>query len=88
MLDKERKQKLIAEYGKSANDAGALEVQIALFTERINYLTEHLKTHKKDFASRRGLLKLVSRRRSLLNYLHRKDLERYRAIIQKLNLRK
>ena len=88
MLDKERKKALIAEYGKSEADTGSPEAQIALFTERINYLTEHLKTHKKDFASRRGLLKLVSRRRSLLDYLHRKDLERYRAIIHKLNIRK
>lgn len=88
MLDKEQKKALIAEYGKSETDSGSPEVQIALFSERINYLTEHLKTHKKDFASRRGLLKLVSRRRSLLDYLHRKDLERYRAIIRKLNLRK
>ncbi|HOJ68822.1 MAG TPA: 30S ribosomal protein S15 [Candidatus Hydrogenedentes bacterium] len=88
MLDKERKKALIAEHGKSETDTGSPEAQIALFTERINYLTEHLKTHRKDFASRRGLLKLVSRRRSLLDYLHRKDLERYRAIIQKLNLRK
>jgi len=88
MLDKERKKALIAEHGKSEVDTGSPEAQIALFTERINYLTEHLKVHRKDFASRRGLLKLVSRRRSLLDYLHRKDLERYRAIIQKLNLRK
>jgi small subunit ribosomal protein S15 len=88
MLDKERKKNLIAEHGKSEVDTGSPEAQIALFTERINYLTEHLKVHRKDFASRRGLLKLVSRRRSLLDYLHRKDLERYRAIIQKLNLRK
>ncbi len=88
MLDKERKKGLIAEHGKSESDTGSPEVQIALFTERINYLTEHLKTHKKDFASRRGLLKLVSRRRSLLDYLHRTDIERYRAILQKLSLRK
>lgn len=88
MLDKERKKALIAEYGTSETDTGSPEAQIALFTERINYLTNHLKTHKKDFASRRGLLKLVSRRRSLLDYLHRRDIERYRAIIQKLNLRK
>ena len=79
MLDKERKKAIIAEYGTSETDTGSPEAQIALFTERINYLTNHLKTHKKDFASRRGLLKLVSRRRGLLDY---------RAIIQKLNLRK
>ena len=87
-LTSERKRELIAKFGKDENDTGATEVQIALLTERINRLTEHLRTHKKDHHSRRGLLMLVGRRRRFLNYLQRKDLEGYRALIRELGLRK
>jgi small subunit ribosomal protein S15 len=79
---------LVAEYGGNDKNTGATEVQIALLTDRIQHLTEHFKTHTKDHASRRGLLKLVGQRRTLLKYLARKDLESYRAILAKLNLRK
>ena len=84
----EQKQMLIEKYRVHENDTGSPEVQIAILTERINYLTEHLKEHKKDHHSRRGLLKMVGQRRGLLNYLRDNDLERYRTILQKLNLRK
>ncbi|PKQ70643.1 30S ribosomal protein S15 [Raineya orbicola] len=89
-LTSEKKQELFAKYSpsKSVNDSGSPESQIALFTERINHLTEHLKTHKKDHSTRLGLLKLVGKRKSLLNYLQNNDLERYRAILKELNLRK
>ncbi|MBQ9298296.1 MAG: 30S ribosomal protein S15 [Clostridia bacterium] len=87
-MTKERKQEIINAYKREENDTGSPEVQIALLTERINELTEHLKVHKKDNHSRRGLLKMVGKRRNLLNYLARKDVERYRDIAQKLNLRK
>ena len=87
-MTKERKQEIISTYKREENDTGSPEVQIALLTERINELTEHLKVHKKDNHSRRGLLKMVGKRRNLLNYLSRKDVERYRDIAQKLNLRK
>ncbi len=87
-LTAERKRELIAKYGKGENDTGAAEVQIAMLTERINDLTEHLRTHKKDHHSRRGLLMLVGRRRRFLNYLQRKDLEGYRALVRELGLRK
>ena len=82
------KQEIIAKYGRTPNDTGSPEVQIAILTKRINDLTEHLKTHKKDHHSRRGLLKMVGHRRNLLNYLAKKDIERYRAIVAKLGLRK
>ena len=88
MLTLEQKQALIAENRVHDKDTGLPEVQIAILTARINYLTEHLKEHKKDHHSRRGLLKLVGQRRGLLDYLRRKDIERYRALIAKLNLRK
>ena len=88
MLTQELKQELIAKYRIHENDTGSPEVQIAILTERINYLTEHLKEHKKDHHSRRGLLKMVGQRRGLLNYLHDNDIERYRTIIEKLNIRK
>lgn len=88
MLAKEKKQEIIKEFGKDANDSGSTEVQIALLTARIEELTEHLRTFKKDHSSRRGLLKLVGQRRNLLKYLKKKDLESYRAILKKLNLRK
>jgi small subunit ribosomal protein S15 len=87
-LTQERKQELIAQYGDSPQDTGKAEVQIALLTERINGLTEHLRAHKKDHHSRRGLLMLVGRRRRFLNYLQRSDLERYRALVRELGLRK
>jgi small subunit ribosomal protein S15 len=87
-LTSERKQELVARFGKGEGDTGSAEVQIAMLTERINDLTEHLRTHKKDHHSRRGLLMLVGRRRRFLNYLERKDLEGYRALIRELGLRK
>ena len=88
MLTKEDKQKIMAENARGDGDTGSPEVQVALLTARINYLTEHLKVHKKDHHSRRGLLKMVGHRRRLLSYLNRIDIERYRALIAKLNLRK
>ena len=81
-------QKIIQENQRSANDTGSPEVQIALLTARIEQLTEHYKVHKKDHHSRRGLLQLVNRRRSLLDYLKRKDSERYKGLIEKLGLRR
>jgi len=88
MISKERKQEIINLYGKNAQDTGSSEVQIALLTERINQLNDHLKDNKKDHHSRRGLLKMVGQRRNLLEYLKKKDLEGYRALIAKLGLRK
>ncbi len=88
MLTQEEKQEIMKKYAVHEGDTGSAEVQIALLTGRILYLTEHLKTHKKDHHSRRGLLKMVGHRRRLLTYLYNKDIERYRAIIAKLNLRK
>jgi small subunit ribosomal protein S15 len=85
---KERKAELIQEYGQNPNDTGSTEVQVALLTERINHLTEHFRTHHKDYAGRRGLLKLVGRRRNLLGYLRGQDIERYRALVKSLGLRK
>lgn len=87
-LDVIKKQELIAKHRLHDKDTGSPEVQIALLTERINYLTDHLKEHKKDHHSRRGLLKMVGQRRGLLNYLKKIDAERYRNIILKLKLRK
>jgi len=87
-LDKETKRSIIDQFKIHENDTGSPEVQIAILTERINQLTEHLKVHKKDYHSRRGLLKMVGKRRALLNYLKRKDMERYKNIIEKLELRK
>ena len=87
-LTKEDTAKIVKKYGKSATDTGSSEVQVALLTERITYLTEHLKTHKHDHHSRRGLLMLVGQRRRLLDYFAKKDLEGYRALIKKLGLRK
>ncbi len=87
-LEKEQKRKIIEEFKLSENDTGSPEVQIALLTSRINNLTEHFKMHKKDFNSRRGLLKLIGQRRRLLNYLQKKDMNRYNNLIQKLGLRK
>ena len=88
MMTKELKQEIINKYKRDENDTGSPEVQIALLTERINELTEHLKIHKKDNHSRRGLLKMVGKRRNLLNYLVKKDINRYRDIVEKLGLRK
>ena len=87
-MTKERKQEIINTYKREENDTGSPEVQIALLTERISELTEHLKVHPKDNHSRRGLLKMVGKRRNLLNYLSKKDVQRYRDIAQKLSLRK
>ena len=87
-MTKERKQEIINTYRRDEKDTGSSEVQIALLTERITELTEHLKVHPKDNHSRRGLLKMVGKRRSLLNYLAKKDLNSYREIAQKLSLRK
>ena len=87
-MTKERKQEIINTYKRDEKDTGSPEVQVALLTERINELTEHLKFHKKDNHSRRGLLKMVGKRRNLLNYLAKKDVQRYRDIIAKLGLRK
>ncbi len=88
MLNNERKQEIIDLHKRHDGDTGSPEVQIALLTERINYLTDHLKMHKKDFHSQRGLLKMVGRRRGLLNYLRDRSPERYHAILTKLGLRK
>lgn len=88
MLTQEVKQEIINTYAVHEGDTGSPEVQIALLTARINALTEHMKANKKDFHSNRGLLKMVGHRRNLLNYLKKVDIERYRAIIEKLNLRK
>jgi small subunit ribosomal protein S15 len=87
-MQKELKTEIINKYKLHETDTGSPEVQIAILTERINHLNEHLKIHKKDHHSRRGLLKMVGQRRGLLNYLAKNDIERYRAIIEKLNLRK
>lgn len=87
-MDKERKQEIIVKYGRHEGDTGSPEVQIALLTERINSLTDHLRFHKKDHHSRRGLLMMVGQRRGLLNYLSAQDIERYRAIIKDLGLRR
>ena len=83
-----RKQELVEKFGDGTADTGRTEVQIALFTERINSLTEHLRVHRKDHHSRRGLLMLVGRRRRLLNYLQRANVERYRALLRELGLRR
>ena len=88
MLTQEAKQEIIEKFAAHEGDTGSPEVQIAVLTARITYLTEHLKEHKKDHHSRRGLLKMVGHRRRLLAYLNKKDIERYRAILAKLNLRK
>jgi small subunit ribosomal protein S15 len=87
-VTKEKKQEIVTTYGKSEKDSGNTEVQIALLTERINMLTEHSKIHKQDNHSRHGLLILVGERRTLLEFLKRKDIEKYRALIEKLKIRK
>lgn len=87
-LSKEVKESLINAFRRHENDTGSPEVQIALLTQRINDLTEHLKVHRKDFHSRRGLYKLIGQRRGLLNYLERTDIERYRQVVERLGLRR
>ena len=87
-MDTNKKLEIIEKYKRHDGDTGSPEVQVALLTERINHLNEHLSTHKKDFHSRRGLLLMVGQRRNMLNYLKMKDIERYRALIAELNLRK
>ena len=87
-LTKEKKTEIIKKYQLEANDTGSVEVQVALLTERINDLNEHLKVHKHDFHSNRGLLKMVGQRKSLLDYLKKNDVQRYRALVSKLGLRK
>lgn len=88
MISKEKKAEIIAKYGKTPEDTGSAQVQVALLTERINELTEHLKVHKKDHHSRRGLLMMVGQRRGLLEYLKKTDITEYRDLIEKLGLRK
>ncbi len=88
MVTKEQKAQIVAEYGRSENDTGSPEVQIAILTARINDLTEHFKNNPKDHHSRRGLLKMVGQRRGLLAYLRKVDIERYRTLIERLGLRK
>ena len=88
MISKEKKAEIIAQYGRKAGDTGSPEVQIAILTARIAELTEHLKSNQKDHHSRRGLLKMVGQRRGLLDYLKKSDLEGYRALIEKLGIRK
>ena len=87
-LTKEEKQKIVKEYARNEKDTGSTEIQIAILTQEINDLTDHLKVHTHDFHSRRGLLKKVGQRRSLLNYLLKEDVKRYRELIKKLGLRK
>ena len=87
-MDKARKQEIINTYARHEGDTGSPEVQVAILTERINDLTEHLKTHKKDHHSRRGLFLMIGQRRGLLNYLMKQDIERYRTLIKKLGLRR
>jgi len=87
-ITKERKAELISEFGATNTDSGSPAVQVAILTDRILYLTDHMKTHKKDFASRRGLLKMVGQRRHLLDYIKRRDEQAYRDLIAKLGLRR
>jgi len=87
-LSKDTKSSIVSEFKRSKNDTGSVEVQVALLTERINKLTEHMKEHKHDYHTNRGLLQMVGKRKSLLDYLKREDVQRYRELIGKLNLRK
>lgn len=87
-LTKDQKSNIVSEFKRSKNDTGSVEVQVALLTERINKLTEHMKEHKHDYHTNRGLLKMVGKRKSLLDYLKDEDIARYRELIKKLNLRK
>jgi small subunit ribosomal protein S15 len=88
MINKDKKTAIIEQYGRTPGDTGSPEVQVAILTARINELTEHLKVHKKDHHSRRGLLKMVGQRRGLLGYLKKNDIERYRSLIERLGIRK
>ncbi len=88
MITKEIKEQIIKDYGKTPEDTGSTEVQVAILTYRIRELTEHLKTHPKDHHSRRGLLKMVGKRRGLLDYLKEKDIDAYRTLIERLGIRK
>jgi small subunit ribosomal protein S15 len=88
MLEKEKIAEIVKEYGRKEGDTGCTEVQVALLTEQINRLTEHMKNNKKDYSSNRGLMKMVGRRRNLMNYLKRTDVNRYRDLVKKLGLRK
>lgn len=87
-LSKEKKNAIVSEFARSKGDTGSVEVQVALLTERINKLTEHMKEHAHDYHTNRGLLQMVGKRKSLLDYLKREDVQRYRELIKKLNLRK
>ena len=87
-LSKDTKSSIVSEFKRSKNDTGSVEVQVALLTERINKLTEHMKEHKHDYHTNRGLLQMVGKRKSLLDYLKREDVQRYRELIKKLGLRK
>ena len=87
-LSKDKKAAIVSEFARSKGDTGSVEVQVALLTDRINTLTEHMKEHKHDYHTNRGLLQLVGKRKSLLDYLKREDVQRYRELIKKLNLRK
>ena len=87
-MNLKNKQEIIEKFGANAKDTGSAEVQIAMLTKKISELTEHMKSNKKDFATKRGLLMMVGKRKNLLSYLMKKDIERYRAIIEKLNIRK
>ena len=86
-ITKERTAELVAEYGRDANDTGNVEVQVAILTERIRNLTEHLKVHKKDNHTRRGLMKLIGKRRGLLKYIKKRDIEQYRSLVKRLGIR-
>ncbi|MCG8572114.1 MAG: 30S ribosomal protein S15 [Spirochaetes bacterium] len=88
MLTPDKKKEIISSFGQTDKDTGSVEVQVALLSERIKYLTDHMKEHSKDFHSRRGLLKLVGRRRRYLDYIKKQDITRYRELIQKLGIRK
>ena len=88
MLEKETKQRLIQEFGRKEGDTGSVEVQVAMLTEKINRLTEHLKANKKDYSSARGLMKMVGQRKQLLAYLMKNDVNRYRELVKRLGLRK
>lgn len=88
MLTKEQKQAIVKEYARFEGDTGSVEVQVALLTHQINNLTEHLKVHKKDFHSNRGLLKMVGKRKNFMNYLKKTDVNRYRELVKRLGLRK
>ena len=88
MLEKETKERLIKEFGRKEGDTGSVEVQVAMLTEQINHLTVHMKANKKDYSTNRGLLKMVGRRKNLLEYLKKNDVNRYRDLVKKLGLRK